>query len=328
MSRQDTISVIEAAYAVAEPEDAWLSGLMAAAEPELADRFGLCAYTYDATRTPLRIGTLVSSGPPELSEVARGAVAMASTNVEYVNRTWRALSFATVSETVDIQNVEAARGFVEAGMNDILVVNAYDPSGFGVWLGAPLAKARRPEESEKHIWHRVASHISTALRLRARCASPAPSPAAILSTTGRVEHAEGEATVKSARVALRDAVVAMERARGPKRVRDPETAVCDWRAMVDARWSLLDRFESGGRRYIVAMQNEPFADGPELLAPREKQVLAAAATGRSNKVIAYELGLGDSTIRVLLGRVMRKLGVHSRREAIAVYVAHSQAGHR
>src|SRR6185503_4076963 len=105
---------------------------------------------------------------------------------------------------------------------------------------------------------------------------------------------------RSARAALQDAVMRMEHARGPARRRDPHEAVSNWRALVGARWSLLDQFESNGKRYIVAVTNEPFVGGDDCLAPREKQVLAAAAAGRTNKVIAYELGVADSPERILM----------------------------
>ena len=51
------------------------------------------------------------------------------------------------------------------------------------------------------------------------------------------------------------------------------------------------------------------------LTQREREVVALAAAGRSNKCIAYELEMAHSTVRVLCHRAMRKLGV-SNREAL------------
>lgn len=48
------------------------------------------------------------------------------------------------------------------------------------------------------------------------------------------------------------------------------------------------------------------------MSPREEQVLAHAALGHSNKLIAYELGLAHSTVRVLLARASAKLGARGR----------------
>lgn len=48
------------------------------------------------------------------------------------------------------------------------------------------------------------------------------------------------------------------------------------------------------------------------LNERERQVAGFAATGESNKHIAYRLGLATSTIATHLGAVYRKLGVKNR----------------
>ena len=44
------------------------------------------------------------------------------------------------------------------------------------------------------------------------------------------------------------------------------------------------------------------------LSPREQQVVDLATGGRSQKEIAFELGLADATVRVLHARAMKKLG--------------------
>jgi len=267
----------------------------------------------------LKVRSLVATGPRELAAITRDAIEISSANAAYVDATWRTQSFATVSETVDMTKIEAARGYVSAGMNDILIVNGYDVSGVGVWLGAPLPEARRPTIAERRTWSRIGSHLAAALRLR-NATTPRPS-AAVLTPKGKVEHAEGAAKVRDAREALQDAVMGMERARGPMRKRDAEGAVEQWKPMVHAHWSLLEQFERDGKRYIVAVENASWMEAPELLAPRERQVVAAAVAGRSNKLIAYELGLSHSTVRVLLARAAKKLRVKTRQELIAAYSA-------
>jgi DNA-binding NarL/FixJ family response regulator len=58
------------------------------------------------------------------------------------------------------------------------------------------------------------------------------------------------------------------------------------------------------------------------LSGREKQVLALVATGKSNKAIAGELFLAESTVKCHLSSAFSKLGVRSRNEA-ADLVLHS-----
>jgi len=89
--------------------------------------------------------------------------------------------------------------------------------------------------------------------------------------------------------------------------------------MVQARWTLVDHCEGDARRYVVARENEPARSIPAALSSREAQVASLAAVGRSNKVIAYELGLSHSTVRVLMARAAAKLGVRTRAELVAHY---------
>jgi DNA-binding NarL/FixJ family response regulator len=55
----------------------------------------------------------------------------------------------------------------------------------------------------------------------------------------------------------------------------------------------------------------------DLLTAREREVVQRAVGGHSNKAIAYDLGIADATVRVLLWRAYGKLGVRSRRELVA-----------
>jgi DNA-binding NarL/FixJ family response regulator len=52
-------------------------------------------------------------------------------------------------------------------------------------------------------------------------------------------------------------------------------------------------------------------------SPREREVVRLALLGREPKVIACELGLAASTVRVMLSRAMAKVGVRSHSELLA-----------
>ncbi len=105
--------------------------------------------------------------------------------------------------------------------------------------------------------------------------------------------------------------LAFDRARGPLRRRDPEAAVRIWEALVAGRWSLLDHFDSDGRRFIVAHRNDAEVADARGLTHRERQVVAQVALGQSNKMIAYELGLSTSTVANHLASARAKLGLPS-----------------
>ncbi len=101
----------------------------------------------------------------------------------------------------------------------------------------------------------------------------------------------------------------MERARWRSIRADAETALGLWRAMVDGRWSLLERFESGGRRILVARRNDPASRPSHALSELERKAVALLAVGHSQKLCAYELGRAESTIHEVAASAMRKMGV-------------------
>jgi DNA-binding NarL/FixJ family response regulator len=57
------------------------------------------------------------------------------------------------------------------------------------------------------------------------------------------------------------------------------------------------------------------------LTPRQEAVLSHLLQGKANKLIAYELGMSESTTKVHVRNIMRKLGATNRTQA--VYKAHS-----
>jgi DNA-binding CsgD family transcriptional regulator len=61
------------------------------------------------------------------------------------------------------------------------------------------------------------------------------------------------------------------------------------------------------------------------LTEREHQIAALAVLGQHNKLIAYNLGISHSTVRVLMARAARKIGARSRDELIRLY-AHVERG--
>ncbi len=194
-------------------------------------------------------------------------------------------------------------------------MNAYDPSGIGVFIAAPQAQRAKLGAPLSARYARLAAHLASAFRLRTTVATLE----AIMAPSGDVVHATGRAKGLEARTVLVAATRAMERARGKLRRNDPDRAIGSGRALVAGRWSVVDHFETDGKRYLVARMNEPVARGVATLTQRERQVLEFAALDRTNKEIAYDLGIAAATVRVLLSRSARKLGARSRGEVIRTY---------
>lgn len=58
------------------------------------------------------------------------------------------------------------------------------------------------------------------------------------------------------------------------------------------------------------------------LTPRQKEITELLATGKSNAVIAYELGISEGTVRIHVSAVLRALGVFNRTQVAAVVANH------
>lgn len=84
------------------------------------------------------------------------------------------------------------------------------------------------------------------------------------------------------------------------------------------------RVVANGGRYIdptlVAAVLEAVSDR---LSGREVEVLQLAADGRQNKEIASSLGLSGETVKSHISNILRKLGAHSRTEAVATALRRS-----
>jgi DNA-binding NarL/FixJ family response regulator len=59
-----------------------------------------------------------------------------------------------------------------------------------------------------------------------------------------------------------------------------------------------------------------FARRASQLTPQQWRVLALMAQGRLNKQIAYELSVGEPTVKAHVTTILRKLGVRSRTQAV------------
>jgi DNA-binding NarL/FixJ family response regulator len=322
-SRADVVSIIEAAYRVDTTPHEWLSGVLEAARPSLDGGAGMDALIYDASN-PSRMRLLDAAFYDPLVPITKDMVAqiIETADPDFVRDSWRSLACALSSTIPGIERQPGWGMLRSMGIVDTMCVNGIDASGIGCEI---IVNHKRPVDltaRARRKWSRVAAHLAAGLRLHRRLGEAsarrdlANGADAVLAAHGRVEHAEHDAKLGDAREALERAAVAMDRARGSMRRMLPDDAVAEWKGLIAARWSLVDHFDTDGKHYLVARRNGPEARGLGALTERERQVAAAASLGRSNKLIAYELGIADSTVRVLVARAMAKLGVASRKELV------------
>ncbi|HJV85086.1 MAG TPA: response regulator [Noviherbaspirillum sp.] len=62
------------------------------------------------------------------------------------------------------------------------------------------------------------------------------------------------------------------------------------------------------------------------LTPREKEILACLARGESNKIIARTLDVAESTVKIHVQNILKKLNLSSRVQAAVFAVGHGMAG--
>src|SRR5262249_60097533 len=82
---------------------------------------------------------------------------------------------------------------------------------------------------------------------------------------------------------------------------------------------VLGTFKVGAQSYAVIGQTEaPTAPDPiNMLTPRELEIAVLVAAGHESKAIARRLRISFHTVRVHLGRIYGKLGLHKQTELAA-----------
>lgn len=330
----DLIAIVESAYAVDRPRDAWLDGVVEAAAACLDDGLGVWAALYDASRPDdFRFEVMRQRGlKAEHAELlTMAAPTVTQQNVEMTFQSGK--SCATLSEILPPsffeENAIAVGVRERFGIVDALGINASDPTHRGLAIGVPLTRKSAASPAQKRRWARISAHLAAAHRLRVKLEQRAEalldSAEAVLDEDGTVKHARDEATLAGARAALRGAAVALDKARARRLRAEPDAALETWRGLISGRWSLVDHFDRDGRRYVVAQRNDPQVD-PQGLTLRERQVVAYAAMGHSNKLIGYELGLSPTTVATHLMNAASKLGTKSRAELIRSHLTRAGSG--
>jgi DNA-binding NarL/FixJ family response regulator len=322
MQNRDRIEILEAAYDIGGTDQTWLERLAAASLPHLDRGRGVSAFFFDAhPQRPFRTWGFVGAGDGGDREFAQAAMSFSSFHEQpFLDHSFRSPTLhAYTSEALASAGLyeRMLDGWANLSENvpfrDVLMTKHLDANAQGCALASPDPAPEAVSAGARQRWTRIAVHMGAGLRLRQALAARAAanSEEAVLEPDGRLLHADGQAREPDARDALRRAVQDIETARGPLRRRDADEALNLWQGLVDGQWSLIDRFESDGRRFFVAFRNPELPPADLALRPREKQVATLAALGRSQKLIAYELGLSEGAVARYLSDALAKLRLDS-----------------
>lgn len=311
------IATIESLYRVERDSSSWLNGFNEALSAGFGeDTVGLIA-SINGTGAQGELETreaAIKDCAPGL--VARLAQIYEGLGADYAEKVMKTQFFMATDWKFWRENMWQ---FKDWGAADAAVIGGRDPDGTVFGVNVMVRSTFGVDQTRRSLLTRLSAHMASAYRIRRRLNGTVLDGAvAVLDPSGKLHHVEGDAKSDEARELLRRAVTTIERARGPLRRSDPHEAVEIWRAMVRGDWTLVDCVESDGKRYVVARENAPKTKPIPELTERETQVVALANLGRHNKLIAYELGIADSTVRVLLSRAAAKLGVTSKAELLRV----------
>jgi DNA-binding CsgD family transcriptional regulator len=320
--KEDVVSVIEAAYGPEEDSE-WVRRIADVTAPALDRGYGVFVALYDTSQGCLRVGSAYGVGAnangAELLEATHAALDPKLLARLYGEGPYCSIGRQRAGLTHDAYTRNPVRIETQSrssgGCQEALGVITGDPGGVGCMIMAPMKISVPVPRPLCTLWTKVAAHLAAAVRLRGSAARVHEADA-VLSPSGRVEHAQGAAREADARQALSNGVARIDRARGPLRRKDPDEAVSLWRALVAGQWSLVEHFDTDGKRYLLARRNEGPKSNLATLSLLERQALALAALGHTNKLIAYQLGLTPSAVAMRLSRVAKKLGVRTRVQLI------------
>ncbi|MBI3205754.1 MAG: hypothetical protein HYZ29_29730 [Myxococcales bacterium] len=325
--KPDVVSVLERIYDVDRSPEDWLAAIAEAAAPLIDQGAGTFGYFVDLSpASRIEVSGFVGAPGSDMGHLASFGQWTETVPLWFQRAIHLSLPCGFGTEFPPepyFPEIESAMKVV--GKADVFGVNGIDAAKRGAVLTAFVADSSlRGPRPDPAIWARVASHLATGARLVQELAAVGAreAPEAVLSPDGSLEHANASAKEPEARDALREMVRRIDRARTGAVRQNADEASLLWEAMVAGRWSLLDHFDTDGRRYVVARVNEAVTNPLADLSERERQVMGLAANGRSNKLIAYELGVAESTVSTLLSRAQRKLGAADRVDLIRVYLQH------
>ncbi len=197
------------------------------------------------------------------------------------------------------------RAWLDAfGARDLLTILAMDSSGVGAMVAVNLASTAHPGVRQSATFSQISAHVLGAYRLRQ---DPPSADAAVFGANGDVMQASEEIEAAGVLDDLKNVVRALD---GLRSARTEEASAFEQlTSRVDATWSVVAQVDDGTGEWVVAKRNPaPAFALPESLSQREGQVLSLLLLGRTPKIVAYELGIAHSTVRVLSSRALAKVG--------------------
>jgi len=337
MGKHTLLDVIDAVWSVERPETEWLAGIADAAVLAVPGSHGGIAYRFEVTAAGCPIVAWggepgFASIPKVLDQkidptelkyaygVSRSPVITPETGAQVPSNPGGKMQrpprgtflsrfrFSNGQLPPPVRNEYRGLGFTE-GL--VTVVPEGPDSGFllGVPVPRPLTQPRGAERKTRLLqrWQPIAGQIARALQVRRTVQAGEDVIAAEVDSEG-----QGDFRDPGQREEVREALRRHQRAR--RIAASGQTGDIDdaWNALLTGRFSIVRRRQTNGRLRFVAIENDPLSQPLRQLTREERIVVERVALGDSNKAIAIDLDLHESSIANILRRAMDKLGVRER----------------
>jgi len=203
---------------------------------------------------------------------------------------------------------------LHAGARDLLGMLGYPARGWAFAMFVAVGDAPITPHLLATL-RRLRIHIEAGMRLRMFCSREA---VAVIRPDGRLEHMNTDALERTTCALLEAQAAAIERARSAKGRADSHRALAVWNALVDGRWSVVERVDSDGKRHYHAFENAPHIHALRALSRTQALVCSLSLQGLVGKEVAYSTGLSQSSVSSNLSSAALRLGFAGPAELLRV----------
>ena len=325
--RNDEIALIEAIYDLAAAPTTWIRNVCGRVQRNLEADVGVIAtraWAKNGVARGFGVSPLLVDAPNDL--LGPGPFTALSAPDPTIRRRLREHPLSGYQESFPAHHPYRRHCdplMARVGASDNVAFVAFDGTDGALTIASFFTRKWAGSKATRRRYHLIAKHLAVGARLRGVFAPPDSAAVgdktcldAIFEPSGWCREAYHSAQDPGLLDELRTAVRDRERARSSLRRRDPDAALGLWKELACGRWSLVDRHESDGRRFILAVRNEPDVLDPRALTAREIDVVVRAGRGASNKEIGYDLGLSEGCASTHLHAAYRKLGCAGRADLI------------
>ncbi|MGE0646075.1 MAG: LuxR C-terminal-related transcriptional regulator [Nitrospira sp.] len=323
MNTTDWVGLIEEVYRLEDDDDTWLNRVLEHAASLGSRGFWPTIGTYQYTSRNLKLVRSAALGPAHARDILAASMQVQTPTVSHFFRSGPAVT--SLSEALFTREPGLAavvQQITNGVVHDKLAVKGLTGQGSALILCWLFSERTVPTVQERHRWQCAASHLGAGLRLRESLQTlnlDSLLVEAIFDSAGKLHDARQGAERQTARAALRRAVCRLDQLRTRQGRGNPDRALAAWEGLVQGRWSLVDHFDSDGRRFVLAIKNDPRFPDPRGLTLRERQVSEFVGQGHSCKEIGYMLGISPSAVANCTTRAVRKLGLSSLTELAAFF---------